>query len=466
MLRHGFRPRAAALVVAAALRRRSARCAGVLALAAVAQTLAPAARAQGPTLPPGFAAHVAFADAAQVPFVRAVVALDDGHHLLVHRGALHLVRDHFAPSSPATSPPLLQLPNEDIAFVALDGGVAVVGGLRSGRVLRYDLAARALTGAFVGVRNTFDVVVLPGGDLLLAANPTWPAAGANSGIWLAGPGRTPRELLQLVGPSGPLVLDAAGDLIVAELGAIVPPPPGAARLLRVPAARLQQALAGGALAMGDVAAIGGGYAGIYDLACSPDGRLFVADPASSVVSATAPGALAPALPWLDVGSGFTATSLQFVGSAAGPFCAFLPPERASELRVQRTDFWSLLEVVRVRPVRPVASIAPSPTVAPGTSTLHLHGGPANGLCLWLASLPATGVEQIVWSRDGTPLWLGLPPGGAVPFALVALDANGAATARLVNAGGVAGALTVQAVALGPTAGELGSAERLQLQLLP
>jgi hypothetical protein len=431
----------------------------------VALAVALASAAQG-TWPPGFAAAVLFTDTTHVTSVSGVLGIAGDRHLLIQQNDVYVVGSSFAPAPAGAQRPMLTFAGEDIAFLVPDGQHVFVGGLRSGRIVRCTIPSGTVVAQLQGVANVFDAILLPGGSLLLNANPLWPGPGATTGLWLATTGAPPRPLLPLVGPSGPIALAANGDLVVGELGPIVPPPPGASRLLRIPAARLQQALAGGTLTMADVGATGTGWLGIYDVAALPDGRLLVSDAASSQVLTTAPGGLSPAGVWLDAGPGTFVTNLQLVGASHGPLRGWLPPEHAAELRVLRSDFFSLLEVARIAPRRPLASIAPSAVVAPGTSTLQVDAAPPNGAVAWFAGASLPGGELHVLTLDGQPLWLGLQPAGIVPLGLATTDGLGTSTFALHHAGGVGGAVSCQAVAFGVVAGEFGSAQRLDLQLVP
>jgi hypothetical protein len=300
----------------------SLRC--LLALAGV--TIA----AQG--VPPGFALTTAIEETVRAPRVRAVGFGADGYLVAVDR-VLELHRAGAAPR------PLWRLPaGEDFAFVLATGTGAVFGELHGGRVRSLDLATVTVTATFPGVRNAFDVALLPGGDALVTANPTWPAAGARSGVWLVGPGRAPREILPLSGPSSALAFAANGDLVVGELGPAVPPPPGAARLLRFPPGLVQQAIAGGVLSTAQASAIGTGLGGIYDLAFDDLGRLHVTDPMSSTVRHCPAGSLQPSGITVDLGPGRCALQLAFVAHPSAPFRGYQPPEHAPALLVSHSDF--------------------------------------------------------------------------------------------------------------------------------
>ena len=450
------------------VRPRSARAtigafAAVAALTALWMTTATGV-AQTTSVPPGFDAHTTFQATAAVPFLHRALALPANRHMVAIGGTLWLVGPTMA-TLPQTAP-CLRLRGENIAFLApMAGHTVLVGGLSTGRIVHLQLATGAVLGTFAGPANAFDAEALSGGDLLLNTNPAWPGPGANAGVWLAGPGRMPRLVLQLRGPSGPLQLLANGDLVVAELGPVVPPPPGAARLLRFPANLVQLAIAGGTLSTADAVDIGTGFGGIYDLAVDDRGSIYASDPATGCVQQTAPGSLVPTGTWLDAGPGRYVTSLQFVAGSGAPFAAHQPARRAPSLFVTTSDFTSSFELHQVSPERPQASLVPSLDVAPGPSTLDLHGAPPNGVCLWCLSWSAPGPEQVAAWIGGTPLWLGLP---TIDTALAALpiDAQGTASLAFVHAGGFTASVHLQAVTLDSTSGSVATSSILSANLLP
>lgn len=438
----------------------------IAAVLACCLSLHPEAVAQSsPTLAPGYAARRHFAAQALVPFVRRVLVAQTGKTFVAITNQVFVTQLTL----PAGQLPRLRLPNEDVAFLAEERGAngrVLAGGLHTGLVRCLDANSGQLLAIYPGVANAFDAEPLVNGDLLLSANPTWPAGGSNSGLWLAGPGRTPRLLLQLSGPSGPLVVLGNGDLVVGELGPIVPPPPGAARLLRFPAAVVQQALAGGTLTTADAVTTGNGFGGIYDLAADDEGRLLVSDPASSIVVHTAPGGLTPVGTWFDAGPGRFVTSLQRQDRGSAPLAAFQPYEHAPSVLATTTDYTSLLEAYACGPQRPLASLSPSSFVAVGNSTHAVHRAPPLGVGLVLASLQPLQPEQAIAWFGGTPLWLGLDANGLVPFTGFALDAQGGANVPIVNPGGIAADLHFQTVVFAPGSGAIASTSPLTAHLLP
>ncbi len=160
--------------------------------------------------------------------------------------------------------------------------------LRSGRIaaLPMDPGPKRLR---KGVSQTFDLVEHPSGALLVSANPDWPAPSAANGVWAidTDPRVRPREIIQLRGPSGPLLLDRAGDLVVIE---ILPPPSGGTRLLLFREAQLSGALTPGAapLTSANAVLLQAGLPGGYDLAEDARGGILVTNPASGALLCTTP----------------------------------------------------------------------------------------------------------------------------------------------------------------------------------
>lgn len=424
---------------------------------------AAAANAQGPAfVPRGFDVRPVVHEATHPSWVRSAVFTGDGHLVAIGRN-LELRR-------PGSAPRLMYRlhAGEDFAFVACDGnGTAYLGELNGGTIRVLDVLSRSVVSSFAGVRNAFDAALLPSGDLLVSANPNWPAPGSNTGIWLVGATLTPRELLPLTGPSGPLVLDPAGDLVIAELGPIVPPPPGAARVLRLPAALLQSAIAGATLTTSQATATGTGYGGIYDLAFDDLGQLYGTDPQGGVVRRCATGSLSPSTVVLDVGPGRFVLHLGYAPHPTAPFRGYQPPAHAPALFVSHSDFAQSYEVARLEPARPRLGVTPTGPLPPGVASLHLTANPPNGLAAVILTLATAAPETVVTTIEGVPLWLGIPSTATFATVLLPLDANGAAATPLLNPGGHAVAFTVQTIALGaPGTTAVGSSLPLQLQLIP
>lgn len=417
-----------------------------------------------PTPPPGFVAEPVFVEASAGAMVRGCAhAPGFGWYVALGRTLEH------RPDPQTRLLPWSAPAGDDIAWLQFEAahGHLVGSVLRQGTVFVHD-PATATTTTFLGVANAFDGVALAGGDLLLSANPGWPLPGAASGIWLVGPARTPRELLRLNGPSGPLTLDRRGSLVVAELGTVIPVPAGGARLLRFPAGRVAAAVGGASLSLADADHISPGWNGIYDLAFDDRDCLHVSDAGSSTVLRTRPGTLTlDPTATVDVGPGFAALQLQFEAAAAAPFVPFQPAERASSLLVGASDFVGRHEVLRLHPQRPGLDVWPGTTFGAGIARATVRGAPAGGFCVFAGSAHAPMPERAVVWLDALPIWFALDDQRPIATRIVALDAQGTATTSLLHPGGFAAQVHLQALTLTAAgAGPHGSTAPVTVTLLP
>lgn len=418
------------------------------------------AAAQAPIAPTGFGVRTVFVEASHGARVRGV-AIDPAHGCFVAIGDTLFHRP-----DPLQNIPLHTLPNrDDIGAVVRDArGHVLFTALAAGTIHDHD-PGTGITTTLSGVANTFDIAPLGNGDLLLSANPTWPAPGATTGVWLAGPARTPRRLLTLQGPSGPLLLDRAGNLIVAEIGAQVPPPPGAVRLLRFPAPAVAAAIAGATLTTSSADRVGTGWDGAFDLADDDRGRLYVTDPASAIVHCAAVDQLVPTQGWVDVGAGRAALQLQFAPCVGSAFLPWQPAEHASALLVAATDYAGRFEVLRVESARPALTVWPGPTFGAGTAVFAIEGAPPGALCFFGGTFAPPVPERIVHHAGPVPLWLALPDHGAIAVRAALSDAQGQTSLPLRHPGGFAAAFHLQAVALSPTGDDHGTSPLLSTALL-
>ncbi len=350
---------------------------------------APSPRAQsGPAH--GFAAPVVLEQNAMAQFVRGT-----GH--VAQHGWFEAIGNRLTQRTQTSTNTVLQLPaGDDLTLVEVDDSDRIwTTALLAGTVHVHD-PATGTTSQFPGVANTFSLAPLANGQVLLSANPLWPAAGAHTGIWLAGAGLVPREILALNGPSGPILVDDGGALFVGELA----PAP---RLLRIPAGRLQQALAGSTLAAGDADLVGFGWPGLYDLGRWPQGGIAVTTGLDAAVW-LADAALSPAQqPLLDLQNGELTLQLQLERNAGGgsPFAAFQPAERAPALLLATSNFISSYAVRRLAPSRPALAPATPGPYAPGRVTLLVADAPAASPCLVLLNVGQPTVEWPPPTRSGS-----------------------------------------------------------------
>jgi hypothetical protein len=408
---------------------------------------------------PGFAAVVPFGERPQAFLVRGT-AYDEvrDQHWLALGGTLWRRPD------PWTWNAVLQLtaPDQIGALVAGQRHIWCTA-LQGGTVFAVDPGTSAFT-SFAGVANAFDLAVGPGGEVMLSANPLWPAPAADSGLWHVGPQLAPREVLHLSGPSGPLRFDPAGNLLVAEIGRTLPVPPGAVRILRFARSRWQRALSDGlVLTTLDAELVSTGWDGAYGMACDDGGRVYVSDPNRRDVLRTLPGTLQrDPVPFCTLPA--VGLQLQFVPGKGAPFVPYQPRAHAGALLASSSNFISEFLVHRIAPERPALDASPGPVIGPGPATLQVHGAPASGLAVFAAGTAPLRTEYLAGLLEGSPLWWALDPAAAVATLVVPLDAGGNASVALHNPGGLALAVQWQVLALA-SASHCTTAP-LSLQFLP
>jgi hypothetical protein len=418
---------------------------------------------------PGFAASAAFVETARPFAVRGFavepsgaelfVAIDDALWQVDRQGARTLLR---------------QLPTgHTIGLVAPSPAVAFLfySDFQANLLWRRDLAHGGES-AVPLMANAFDLVVAPTGELLVSANPTWPAPGAASGIWWVDPtgAGNHRELIRLSGPSGPLAIDAAGDLYHATQSDRFPTPPGSVRVLRFGAASWRDALrTGQRLTAADATVVVGGLDGAYGLAVDDRGNLYVSSPNDGVVHRvlTRESRLDPD-PLVAPRSGHGSLQLAFVEHGPATFDPFQPRD-AGALFVLTADWASRVEVHELRPARPRLRAPGGPVAGPGTIRLELSGLPARQPAwLLLNNLPLV-PERPVVTLSGVPAWFGLDLTVPPIAGSTATGAGGDATFDLPYPGGLRWQLALQGAGVtGPAAGLvlLVSTDPITVTLLP
>ncbi|MEM7204585.1 MAG: hypothetical protein AAF628_30285 [Planctomycetota bacterium] len=291
---------------------------------------------------------------------------------------------------------------------------------------------------------TFDFAEGPGGELLASAAAG--GFGSNNGIWVVDfAGGMHREVVRLLGPSGSIAFDSAGNLYYATQPATFCPAGGFA-VLRFDRARLEAAIAGGPpLDASDGTVVLSGLDSAFDLAFDDRDRLYISNSCGGGLVRTLPGAatLDPT-PFIAVPPGNELTlGLQFVDGGAETFDAYQPTGGA--LWVGINDFSIVAEIRTVQTERPQVTSTPAGTVPPGPLTIQLSDLPPSGntaLCFGLAA-PS---EVIAFRRGGTPVWFGLDP-TVLPICIpLVASPSGDAQLALTWAGG--GSAPVSCMALG------------------
>ncbi len=314
--------------------------------------------------------------------------------------------------------------------------------------------------------NTFDLAAVPGSSTLLAtANPAWPSPGARPGVWRLEPTLgTHREIVQLVGASGPLGFAGNGDLLCATASATFPAPPGSSLLLRFAAGRVAFTLAGGpVLTMQDATPIGAPLDAAYDLAIDNRERAYVTGGLLGYVLRVdlTSGARA-ATPWLNTGSAGSTQIAWLPGGTLATFDAFQPAD-GGRLLVTIADWIGIRsDVVQVEPARPHLVIGPANPVPRGPASIVLHGSIAAAPCvLFVSELTAIG-EFPLLSWLGVPMFVGLDV-RVPPLALpLVTDPRGQATWAFTHVGLGGVSLPVQALSLTSAAGCTSAVVTVQL----
>ena len=405
--------------------------------------------AQPPVLPQGFWVHSLHSDrdplavfgtrgfAVDPQGDQLYLALETAVYRVQRRGLRVLVHDLGA--------------NNDIGLMVRPPGSPELfyTSVMTGALYARNLAS-GKTRTLAGPVFAFDLALTPDGQILVSANPFFPRV-PDGGIWLVEPGSTPREVVRLTGPSGPLLVDRAGNLLYATQSPVFPTPPGSTRILRFPAAALAQALAGGPpLTEADAATVIAGLDGAFDMAMDDRDRLMFSDPARGTVHRTLPGSfILDPVPAIQVGD--SALQLEFHGRGDGLFAAH-QPEHGGALHLLTTNWVDRMAVYQVQPLRPTVISSPTARAGPGAVQFFVQDGPGSGQSWLLASFVPSGPELPLFYIDGLPLWIALNPSAPVFSLPLPLDQVGNGTLALVHPGGFAAEVRFQAVTMGVDVG--------------
>ena len=278
--------------------------------------------------------------------------------------------------------------------------------------------------------NTFDLATSADGSLVLvSANPSWPAPGSRTGIWMLDPLRAapPREILRLDGPSGPIAfLPGDGGLAYATQSDIFPNPPGSVDLIQFPRSVLDRVTAPGAQpgSLADAVTIRAGLDSAYGLALDPSGGLLVSDVSHGTVRRIFDSARPEQEIVLAGGDGIS-LQMQWVpgNDSRVPFEPYQQPT-AGRLLLMTSNFSTFAAVHELRPLRPGTFAEPPVLFAPSSATWRVEGMPANQPCTFFLALGTPAQDEFtIGTFGGLPLWLSSQPMVAVPAP--ALNSDGA-----------------------------------------
>jgi hypothetical protein len=243
------------------------------------------------------------------------------------------------------------------------------------------------------------------------------------------------QIAQVDGPSGPVELDASGNLYYGTSSSVFPAPAGSASVLRWSAA---QVASGVVLGASDAVAVESGLDGATGLAHDPLWDvLYVAENnfGSGVNRVRIVGD--PGAPLVEGTNGLTIGNLEFLpGDGVAAFRSY-QPSSGGTLLYNTTDFFSVYARRALAPLRPQASLTGIGTNGAGPFDVLLAGAPPGGIGLLhyctLALAPTT--EILV--PFAFPLFLALDPATAqrIPGGFP-IDAAGNASMTFFNPGGL------------------------------
>lgn len=316
-----------------------------------------------------------------------------------------------------------------------------------------------------GLLNSFDVAVTWQGEVLVVANPKWPANGANSGIWLMDFAKAShREVIQLSGPSGPLALDANGNLFYAVQPSTFPAPKGSVYVVRFPQSLVRKAIQGNQpLTLAQGAVVLKGLDGALDIAFDDRQRLYISDPQNGGLVRTLPFAMTLDSAFLKP-STLTTLGLQFVDRQPATFDGFQPSD-GGELYLAVTDWVRVTGVWQIRSTRPVLTSKPATRVPKGPLNVAVDNAPAQAV-VWLAlsASPPLPMEIPLFYQSGVPGWVGLDL--FRPHLVLVGTTNAVGTYRLTlyNPGG--STLRIHLQALAAAGSTFGTSNPLSLFIDP
>jgi hypothetical protein len=363
-------------------------------------------------------------------------------------------------SSGALLQTLTTLPNFVFAsFLVVDPteSFAIFGESSNQEILKIDIA----TGAILLTDNltfSFDAVFLDADTVLISAAVCGFCGDNNFYLYESNDGSM-QEIAQVSGPSGPLALDAAGNLYYAQQSGLFPAPAGSTSILRFDAALLD-----GSVYLGDSDAtvISTGFDAGGDLVCDPaTGALYLAESSFSTgnsflfeVKSTrgSSNLVATSGAFTSIGG------LEFVSGAAPAAFAPYQPAFGGTLRYTTTDFFSFSDRYEVRPARTELALSGVGVTGAGPFDLDLTGGPAGGVAYTIYGLQSLLAPTEIGYVTGVtaPLFTRLDLFTFVYGPILALDGNGEATLGFTNPGTWQGTAAVQALIVDPSLGIVGT----------
>jgi hypothetical protein len=415
-------------------------------LLAVLLAMAPTSSAQG-TASPGLSTAPAFT----VSPTASVRTLANGDSIVFDGTDVRRVD-----AAGATLATLLTFtPSVFPAFVAIapDQATAYVGESSGSDVWTVPLDGSAAPSVLTNLVFSYDACFDPNGDLIVSAATCGFSCG-NDIVRVDLPSGATTQLAHVSGASGPVAMDALGNLYYGEQAGFAPLP-GSLRVLLFTAAALA-----GPLPLSDAHALtwSTGWDGASSLLIDPATHRLYLSENNSVTGAAAV--------WEMLGSSKSSSRKLYQG-APGPFSGgldlhgvqpraqFLPyqPAAGGELVLSETDFFANQTVrVGIQPARPTAVLSGPGASGAGAFSWSIDGGAPNGWVLAAIGLSSTydPLESAVLIPGVAPLFTGLELATTqfVPVFL-RLDAQGSLAYAGHNPGGFTGVIAAQGIVYGP-----------------
>ena len=316
----------------------------------------------------------------------------------------------------------------------------------------------------------YDAVMLDDDRALVSAKTGGFAAADNDVVFVDLITGQSQLLAQFPGASGPLAVDAGGDVYYATSPAAFPAPAGTVMVLRLSRATIDNAINNNiVLGVAATQVVIAGLDAAGDLAFDDDGDLFFVDWMNNQIGEIndADGASASlAVALIDyAGSGLNGSVLQFARTVPGPqvFEPFQPS--GGQLLVHETDYVSISQIRSVAAHRPELTASGPTPIPTGNFSLNTAHGPQNGIGLLAFHASPLGLPlTLAVSGFEQPLLVNSALASSPVIVPLVFDATGHATLSLANPGfSPAFVATSQTVAFSLT-GAMGTSQALALQI--
>ncbi|MBK6939102.1 MAG: hypothetical protein IPH13_02700 [Planctomycetes bacterium] len=273
-----------------------------------------------------------------------------------------------------------------------------------------------------------------------------------------------QTIASLPGPSGPIAIDGAGNVLYGVNSPAFPAPPGSGSIVAFSAAQVAGAPAGGVLTDADAQVLVNGLNAVSDLVVDAEGDWIVSDSIYGTVTEFEANGVVASILGVPTAANVSVTYLAFVDDGATHAATFdaFQPAAGGELAAIVSDFATTNELHSIRPQRAEFEVLPTNPVPIGPFTVTLERAPEQGLAMLFAAAASSSNDAIVLVGD-VPLFFALLPPTLVQLGVVPLDSGGAVSLPASNPG-VGASIAVQAVVFDATLTARGTSQVLDLGL--